>query len=106
MKSQIFGERNEADHIATISFLNGFCNQKNGKKEAFAWFLSSLVIPAIILFDEFVLPYRGGGASFWTIAIVIGGFYGVISGGLGVVAASFYLKKKGNTQHSAADGRG
>ena len=34
----------------------------------------------------------------WPIALVMGGFYGVISGGLGVVVASFNLKKRGNTQ--------
>jgi uncharacterized membrane protein YphA (DoxX/SURF4 family) len=59
-----------------------------------AWILSCLAMPAIIIFDEFVLPYNGGGASFWPIGLIIGGFYGVIIGGLGVVTASWYLKRK------------
>lgn len=84
--------------LLILPFVTGFIFRNKGKRETLAWFLSSLVIPAIILLDEFFLPYRGGGASFWTIALAIGGFYGVLSGGLGVVVASFYLKKKCDTQ--------
>lgn len=79
-------------------FIAGAVIRLRGKKEAMALLVSSLVLPIIVLIDEFVLPYRGGGASMWPIALVMGGFYGVISGGLGVVVASFYLKKRGNTQ--------
>jgi hypothetical protein len=39
-------------------------------------------------------PYRGGGASMWPIALIFGGFYGVIIGGVGVLAASYYLYLK------------
>ncbi|HOW56594.1 MAG TPA: hypothetical protein PKZ12_01225 [Smithellaceae bacterium] len=62
--------------------------------EYIAWILSCLVMPAIIIFDEFVLPYRGGGASMWPLPLIFGGFYGVIIGGLGTGIASFYLKRK------------
>ena len=79
-------------------FITGAVIRLRRKKESMAWLVSSLVLPVIILFDEFVLPYRGGGASMWPIALVIGGFYGVISGGLGVVVVSFCLKKRDNTQ--------
>jgi len=84
--------------LLLIPFIIGAAIRLSGKKESTAWLMSSLVLPVIVLFDEFVLPYRGGGASMWPIAIVLGGFYGVISGGLGVAAASFYLKKRSNTQ--------
>ncbi len=43
---------------------------------------------------EFILPYRGGGASFWPIALFFGGIYGAIAGGLGVMIASFFMKDK------------
>lgn len=91
--------------ILLIPFVTGLAIRLRGKKEVQAWLLSSLVLPALVLLEEFVLPYQGGGASMWPIALFFGGLYGVISGGLGVLTASFYLKKKGNTQHSATDGR-
>ncbi len=84
--------------LLLIPFITGAVIRLRGRKESTAWLISSLVLPAIVLFDEFVLPYQGGGASMWPIALVIGGFYGVISGGLGVVVASFYVKKRGSTQ--------
>ncbi|WP_161811228.1 hypothetical protein [Steroidobacter agaridevorans] len=34
--------------------------------------LSSISFAALILLDEFVLPYRGGGASMWPIALLFG----------------------------------
>ena len=84
--------------LLLIPCVTGAVIRLRGEKETRAWFLSSLALPVIVLFDEFVLPYRGGGASMWPIALVMGGFYGVISGGLGVAVASFYLKKRANTQ--------
>lgn len=84
--------------LLLIPFIAGAAIRLRGKKESTAWKISSLVLPAIVLFDEFLLPYRGGGASIWPIALVMGGFYGVIAGGLGVAVASFYLKKRADTQ--------
>jgi hypothetical protein len=84
--------------ILTIPFLTGLILRLRGKHGSVAWMLSSLAIPVIILFDEFVLPYRGGGASMWPIALVFGGFYGTILGGLGALSASLYLKKISNTR--------
>jgi hypothetical protein len=77
-----------------ITFFVGLLLRLRGMNEYIAWILSCFAMPAFIIFDEFVLPYRGGDASMWPIALVIGGFYGVISGGLGVVIASFYLRRK------------
>jgi hypothetical protein len=50
-----------------------------------AWLASCAVMPAFILFAEFVLPYQGGGASMWPIAMIFGGIYGAMAGGLGVI---------------------
>ena len=63
-------------------------------REIPAWLLSCTVIPIFILVDEFFLPYRGGGASMWQIALAFGSFYGAMTGGFGVVIASYYLKRK------------
>lgn len=38
----------------------------------------------VCLFAEFVLPYRGGGASMWPIALIFGGLYGAIAGAIGI----------------------
>lgn len=63
-------------------------------KEVPAWLLSCTIIPVFILIEEFLLPYQGGGASMWPIALAFGTFYGSMTGGLGVVLASYYLKRK------------
>ena len=63
-------------------------------REIPAWLLSCTIIPVFILVSEFILPYQGGGASMWPIALAFGTFYGSMTGGLGVVIASYYLKKK------------
>jgi uncharacterized transporter YbjL len=63
-------------------------------REIPAWLLSCTIIPVFILISEFILPYQGGGASMWPIALAFGSFYGAMTGGLGVVLASYYLKRK------------
>jgi hypothetical protein len=81
-----------------ITFFVGLLLRLCRMNEFVAWILACFVMPTFVLFDEFVLPYRGGGASMWPIALVVGSFYGAIISGLGVAIASFYLKrKKGNT---------
>jgi len=62
-------------------------------REIPAWLLSCTIIPIFILVDEFLLPYQGGGASMWPIALAFGTFYGAMTGGFGVAIASYYLKK-------------
>lgn len=80
--------------VLIIPFLVGLILRLRGMNEYLAWISSCLVMPVFIIFDEFVLPYRGGGASMWPIPLIFGGFYGVIVGGLGAGIASFYLKRK------------
>ena len=62
-------------------------------REIPAWLLSCIVMPICILVEEFILPYQGGGASMWPIALAVGSFIGAMTGGLGVVIASYYLKR-------------
>ena len=40
-----------------------------------------LSLLAVLLFDEYVLPYRGGGASMWPIAQLFAGTLAAIVGG-------------------------
>ncbi len=56
--------------------------------------LSALLVPGILLLlylllAEYILPYRGGGASMWPIALVVGG---TLFGFTGMV---FYFLSKG-----------
>lgn len=84
-----------------LTFTAGLVVRLQGKPQYVAWLLSSLVIPIFVLVDAFVLPYRGGGASMWPVALVIGSFVGSLVGGLGVVVASISLRKKNNSQQDA-----
>jgi len=84
-----------------LTFTTGLVVRLLGKSQYLAWFLSSLVMPIFVLVDAFVLPYRGGGASMWPIALVIGSFVGSLVGGLGAVAASYYVRKKESSQPDA-----
>jgi uncharacterized membrane protein len=77
-----------------VAFFIGFFLRRHGNKEISAWLISCCVMPVVVLFDDFILPYRGGGASMWPIAFAIGSFYGTMTGGLGVVIESYYLKRK------------
>lgn len=54
-----------------------------GINKSAAWIASVAVVPAFVLLAEFVLPYAGGGASMWPIALVVGGVVGGAVGGLG-----------------------
>jgi len=65
-----------------------------GVNEIYSWLISCTIIPILLLIDNIFMPYHGGGASIWPIALVVGSFCGAMSGGLGVVVGSFYLKKK------------
>jgi hypothetical protein len=46
----------------------------------------------LILFDAYVLPYRGGGASMWPIAVILGAPVALL-GGLCGAYASGVLKR-------------
>lgn len=61
-----------------------------------AWFVSCAVVPASVLYAEFMLPYQVGGASMWPVALVFGGIYGAAAGGMGTALGSAlrnYLKR-------------
>ena len=69
-------------------FLMAFLLRIRGTSGCTAWLLACCVVPAGVLFEVFVLPYRGGGASMWPIALVVGGFYGAVAGAVGLVAGA------------------
>lgn len=57
-----------------------------------AWLMGCTIVPVFVLFVEFILPYQGGGASMWPIALVFGGAYGAASSAIGVFIAGFFTK--------------
>jgi len=77
-----------------ITILTGLILPLRGMNPLFAWIISACIIPGFVLLAEFVLPYMGGGASMWPIALAVGGFWGIIAGGLGTLIAYGYLKYK------------
>ena len=80
--------------ILLLPFVFVFVASIRGMHPALAWVLSWTVIPTLVLLDEFILPYAGGGASFFPLTLILGGFYGVISGGGGAISAALFLKTK------------
>jgi hypothetical protein len=69
------------------AFAVGLSIQLKFRKSITALVLSFLVVPSFVVVSEYLLPYLGGGASFFPIAIVFGTIYGAIAGSLGVLAA-------------------
>ena len=67
-----------------------------GVKPMFSFLFGSTVVPVSVLFAEFALPYSGGGASMWPVALLFGGAYGAVASLVGVLAGR-YLRN----QHSA-----
>jgi len=66
-------------------------------KRAFrSWLASCAVVPLFILTSEFFLPYAGGGASMWPIALSVGGVGGALAGAFGVALASTALDHSGS----------
>lgn len=95
-------ERNMPAIIALlIAFLTGLMLPLSGMRPGVAWCLSCFVMPTYVLFAEFVLPYSGGGASFWPIALIVGGILGIMAGGLGV-GISFFIVDRISKQNEKA----
>lgn len=68
-----------------------------GASKTVAWLASVAVVPAFVLVAEFVLPYAGGGASMWPIALVVGGVVGGAAGGLGTLISAGLRRGQGGT---------
>ena len=78
--------------IFVLAFVLAFVLQHKGKRP---WV--SITVPVVcfvlfVLFDAYVLPYRGGGASMWPIAILFGAPVAAGGGLLGVVIARRFSK--------------
>lgn len=77
-----------------IAFLAGALGYAKTRRKLKSWLASCVVVPVFVLFAEFILPYQGGGASMWPVALMFGGAIGAIAGGAGVVLASWWQGKQ------------
>ncbi len=57
-----------------------------------AWLSGCAIVPVFVLVAEFILPYQGGGASMWPVALVVGGAFGAAASGLGVFVAGLITR--------------
>lgn len=67
--------------IFVVAFILALALQRKGKSLRFSVTVPVVCFVAFVLFDAYVLPYRGGGASMWPIAILFGAPV-VFAGGL------------------------
>jgi uncharacterized membrane protein YjjP (DUF1212 family) len=76
-----------------LAFIVGLSLRLMNKKSLFSWAWTGPIVPAFVLFSEFVMPYQGGGASMWPIALITGGVAGMVAGGVGVAIAALIMRK-------------
>ena len=67
--------------IFVVAFVLALVLQHKSKHLGFSVTVPVVCFVAFVLFDAYVLPYRGGGASMWPIAILFGAPV-VLAGGL------------------------
>jgi len=63
-----------------------------GKRQWMSNTAPTVCFVVFVLFDAYVLPYRGGGASMWLIAIMFGAPVAAGVGLLGVIVARRFSK--------------
>ena len=78
-----------------VAAIVGFIARLSRTRPQKAWLLGCTVVPAFVLFAEFVLPYQGRGVSMWPIALVLGGTYGVAASGFGVFLGGYFVRSAG-----------
>lgn len=79
---------------AFVAFLLPLLLVRRGARPSSAWVASCFVVPLAILAGEFLLPYAGGGASMWPIALVFGALWSAAAGALGTFVATRLLQKQ------------
>lgn len=77
-----------------LAFMVGAVLCARTGRKAWSWGLSSCVMPAFVLFAEFVVPATGGGASMWPIALALGALMGALAGGAGVLLADWLQNRQ------------
>lgn len=75
-----------------LAFVLAFALKAAGMHVALAWIASCGVVPAFLVFAEYVLP-DGDRAAMWPIAMFVESIYGAAAGGVGALFASLMRKR-------------
>lgn len=67
----------------------------SGVRLVFSFLWGCLVVPTFVVFAEFGLPYSGGGASMWPVALLFGGAYGAAASAIGTISGQLLRKNRG-----------
>jgi hypothetical protein len=72
------------------------CAALSPKKRAFlfAALVPWLALLAVLLYNEYFMPYEGGGASMWPIAQLFGGTAATIAGLAGALATRLVQRRR------------
>ena len=81
--------------LLLLAALVAFSARAKSIHPGLSWLIGALVMPFAILIQEFALPYQGGGASMWPIALAFGSLYGAIASLVGVVIAKVFFRSEG-----------
>lgn len=73
--------------VLVLAFVLALVLQRKFKRQWVSVTVPVVCFVAFVLFDAYVLPYRGGGASMWPIAILFGAPVAVVGGLVGVFVA-------------------
>lgn len=80
--------------LSAITFIVAFALQWFKRWWPLSVLLPTVTLVALILFDEFVLPYRGGGASMWPLALLFGVPTTIFMSLLGVLCAWMFQPER------------
>jgi hypothetical protein len=81
--------------VVLLAAVLGFVVFVLARRPLIAWLASCAVVPAYVLFGEFTETHQaGGGASMWLVALVFGGAYGAVAGGIGVFIGSLVARRR------------
>jgi len=76
-----------------VAFVLAFALKAAGIHLALAWIASCCVVPAFLIFVEFVFPV-GDRSAMWPFAMFVQGIYGAAAGGVGALFASLMSKSE------------
>jgi len=80
--------------IFVFAFVLALVLQRKGKRLGFSVTVPVVCFVTFVLFDAYVLPYRGGGASLWPIAILFGVPVALVGGLLGFLIGHRFWKTR------------
>jgi hypothetical protein len=83
--------------VLVLSFAVAFGLQLAFRRRSLSVAIPVVLFVGFILLDAYVLPYRGGGASMWPVAVMLGTPVVLVGAMLGAILPSrFVSSAKGN----------